>query len=292
MAFFHFQGQLIAYHLIESDQPNAVENTPVAETLVFLHGLGADMRQAENTIGSLGCYRILTLDMPGHGQTVIEPSENFEHWFSFETFSNIVLALLEHLGIHKATFGGISMGAAISIQVALKQPERVERLILVRPAWLDCAAIPNLSVVKAMSEDIQQGGIEWAANQLDSQQWFQTLELNNPSSAKSIKGLFTRQQALTAAAVLKHLVNDAPFEQLSQLTKIKHPTVVFSNDEDPLHPSHIAEKIAELIPNACCVKLPSRYQQPEEHHCQLIQLTHFFLMSGVGQFEKSVSNLV
>jgi pimeloyl-ACP methyl ester carboxylesterase len=291
MAFFHFQGQFIAYQLIESEQPHAVENSPVAETLVFLHGLGADMRQVENVISSLHSHRILTLDMPGHGQTVIEPLENFEHWYCFETFSDIVIALLEHLSIHKAIIGGISMGAGISVQVALKQPELVDGLILVRPAWLDSAAIPNLSVVKSIGENIQKGGLEWAAKQLDFEEWFQKLELINPSCAKSIKGLFTRQQSQTAAAVLNNLVNDAPFKQLSQLTKIQQPTVVFSNDADPLHPNHIAVQIAELIPNASYSKLPSRYLQPQDHQVQLIQLTNLFLTSDRSQCRRPVANL-
>jgi len=294
MAFFSFRGQKIAYQLQlnESDKQYAVKDGRVTRTMVFLHGLGADQRQAIDTASRFSGYQTLTLDMPGHGETIIDPSENVGYWFCFQTFCDITLALLDHLKIDKASFGGISMGAGISIQVALKQPERVERLILVRPAWLNCAALPNLSVVKKIGEEIQQGGIKWAENQLGVQKWFQKLELNYPTIAKSIKGLFTRPQALHAAAVLKNLVNDAPFEQLSDLKKIKQPTVVFSNDGDLLHPSNIAEKIAELIPNASCVKLPSRYQQPEEHQNQLTQLTNLFLTSDLSQCRKPVLNLV
>ena len=294
MAFFHFQEQKIAYQLQlnESDKQYAVENGQVAGTIVFLHGLGADQRQAIDAASSFAGYQILTVDMPGHGETVIEPLENLRYWFRFEIFSDIILSLLDHLNIDKASFGGISMGASISIQVALKQPKRVERLILVRPAWLNGAALPHLSVVKSIGEDIQQSGIEWAEKHLGMQDWFQKLELNNPANANSIKGLFTRPQALAAAAVLEYLVNDGPFQQLKNLTKIKQPTVVLSNDEDPLHPSSIAEKIAALIPNARHLKLPSRYQHPEDHQHQLTLLTNLFLRSGLSQYRKSVLNFV
>ncbi|MGJ8679395.1 alpha/beta fold hydrolase [Paraglaciecola sp.] len=286
MAFFQFKDQYIAYQLNESDKQGSVDKGDEAETLVFLHGLGADRRQSEQSVSGLSYRRILTLDMPGHGQTIINSSENIKHWFSFETFSDIVLALLDHLGIQRAIFGGISMGAGISIQAALKKPECVAGLILVRPAWLDSAAVPNLLVVKNIGEDLQYAGFQRAREHLLSQLWFQKLEFDNPASAQSIKGLFTRAQAISAAPVLNNLVNDAPFKHVSQLKQIKQPTIVFGNEEDPLHPTRIAEKIADVIPNAGYQKLPSRYHRPKEHQRQLTQLIHEFLSADSSQCRK------
>ncbi|WNC72174.1 alpha/beta hydrolase [Thalassotalea psychrophila] len=292
MTFFYFQEQKIAYHQIESDKQCTRKNDSEIKTLVFLHGLGADHRQFIDTGRKFSGYRILVIDMPGHGETVIDPSEKLEHWFRFETFSNITLALLDHLCIDKATFVGLSMGAGISIQVALKQPTRVESLILIRPAWLNRSATPNLLAIKSIGEDILQGGIEYAEDRLRTQKWFQKLELENPLCTKSIVGLFTRPQATTAAMVLINLVNDSPFQQSASLIKIKQPTIVIGNDEDLFHPINIAEQLSELIPNAHYQQLPSRYQQSEEHHHQLIQLMHLFLTSGANQHQKPEPKLV
>lgn len=291
MAFFIFQGQKIAYQLNDSDNKFTKNNDSVTGTLVFLHGLGADQRQAASVVSSFSDYQILTIDMPGHGETVIDPSENFEHWYRFDTFSDIALALLDHLDIHKATFAGISMGAGICIQIVLKQPEIVEKLILIRPAWLNSSATPNLLAVKSIGEDIQQLGIECAEARLQLQGWFQELKLENPLCTKSIEGLLTRPQAMTSAEVLINLVNDYPFLTLDNLKQIKQPTIVIGNDDDLLHPIKIAEQLSELIPNAHYQQLPSWYKHSNAHQHQLIQLIHLFLTSRSSHREPELMHI-
>src|SRR5262249_11354645 len=76
----------------------------------------------------------LCLDARAHGltQPMGEPSD-----LSFDIFGDDVIALLDHLGLRRAILGGISMGAAVALNVAVRYPERVDGLVLSRPAWLD-----------------------------------------------------------------------------------------------------------------------------------------------------------
>ena len=52
--------------------------------------------------------------------------------------------LIEHYNA-PLVIGGISMGAAISLKVAVEYPENVLALILVRPAWISDSKPKNLS---------------------------------------------------------------------------------------------------------------------------------------------------
>src|SRR5262249_57034897 len=78
--------------------------------------------------------RLLCLDARGHGQTqpLGDPSA-----LTFDVFADDLVALLDCLGIGQAIIGGISMGAGVALNIAVRYPERVAGLVLSRPAWLD-----------------------------------------------------------------------------------------------------------------------------------------------------------
>ena len=51
-------------------------------------------------------------------------------------FADDVLAFADLRGVERFVVGGISMGAAIALRIAVRHPERVSGLVLARPAWL------------------------------------------------------------------------------------------------------------------------------------------------------------
>src|SRR5207249_10522846 len=71
-------------------------------------------------------YRIVTPDSRGHGESERRPEE-FTQWDVMEDH----LALLDHLGIERAVWGGVSQGGFQSLRAALKHPERVTALVLI-----------------------------------------------------------------------------------------------------------------------------------------------------------------
>lgn len=95
--------------------------------LVFLHGASWDGRQWEPQVDYFSFqYRVITLDVRGHGRSSLPPGE-----VDPRQFSRDVVALLDHLTIEKAVLIGLSMGGHISIQTAAYYPERVERIVLI-----------------------------------------------------------------------------------------------------------------------------------------------------------------
>ena len=101
---------------------------------VFQHGLGGSTDQAADLFPPMETTRLISLDCRNHGRT--QPSCSGGQ-LGFAIFARDVQALLDHLQIDGAYFGGISMGAGVSVRIALDNPDRVYGLLLVRPAWLD-----------------------------------------------------------------------------------------------------------------------------------------------------------
>lgn len=93
--------------------------------VVFSHGFLMDHSMFDEQVKALkGDHRVITWDERGFGGT--RAVGDFSYWDS----ANDILALLDHLGIDRAVFGGMSQGGFLSLRVALTAPERVRGLIL------------------------------------------------------------------------------------------------------------------------------------------------------------------
>jgi pimeloyl-ACP methyl ester carboxylesterase len=68
------------------------------------------------------------MDFRGHGKTDLGPFEKL----TFNQFADDIIALLDHLMIKSAIIGGISMGAGVALNLAIRYPERLTALILIR----------------------------------------------------------------------------------------------------------------------------------------------------------------
>lgn len=103
------------------------EQTGRGRSLIFLHGATWDMRQWRRQVGHFARhYRVVTLDARGHGRSSLPPGAVHP-----DVFWRDVAALMNHLGIPKATLCGLSMGGHAAIQTAIHAQQRVEGLILI-----------------------------------------------------------------------------------------------------------------------------------------------------------------
>ena len=100
---------------------------PVA---VLLHGLGATNASMLPTLVDLARdHRVIAPDLPGFGDSG-KPAVDYGPSF----FARWLLALLDAIGVERATLIGNSMGGRIAIEASLVAPERVERLALFAPS--------------------------------------------------------------------------------------------------------------------------------------------------------------
>jgi len=101
------------------------------ETVVMIHGYSADktvwMRFAHHFTDR---YRVLVLDLPGHGETPFDPA------LRYDTASQAqrVLEAMDALHIARAHIVGNSMGGFIAARLALAHPERVQTATLIDAA--------------------------------------------------------------------------------------------------------------------------------------------------------------
>ncbi len=233
--------------------------------LLFMHGLTADRRQTLDFLDRIDGFRVIAIDMPGHGDSPLNDALPLENQIGFRAYAEAASAVLKHLGVNRFIAGGISMGAGLSLRLAIDRPHQVCALLLVRPAWVDQPGRPHLGVIEDIGVWLMDGGTNLAEARLEDNEVYAEALAANPAAAASIKEAIHRPQALEAAAVLPALVADQPFSQMSALKKISQPALVIGNNADPLHPVRIARELAGGITNAEYFHAPPKYLEGAAH---------------------------
>lgn len=110
------------------------EGNPEGPVLVLVHGSNASLHTWEPWVEELGgSYRIISMDLPGHGLTGRVPGDDYTR----EGMTAFVHEVLKTLHVRRFAIAGNSMGGGIAALYTLEYPESVSALILV-----DAAGIP------------------------------------------------------------------------------------------------------------------------------------------------------
>ena len=99
------------------------------EWVTFIHGAGGSSSIWFKQIRAFrkSC-NILLIDLRGHGRSKMK--DMILRPYTFEEVSKDVIEVLDHIGLQKSHFVGISLGTIIIREIADLQPERVSSLIM------------------------------------------------------------------------------------------------------------------------------------------------------------------
>jgi 3-oxoadipate enol-lactonase len=112
---------------------------PSAPPLVLLHALGESSGDWEQVAAALsGSWHVYALDLRGHGRS------DWPGTYTLALLRDDVIAFLDALELPEVTIIGHSMGGAVAYLLAMRQPDRVRRLVLEDPAppWPRAAPTP------------------------------------------------------------------------------------------------------------------------------------------------------
>ena len=114
-----------------------------APAVILLHGFGASLHTWEPWAQGLAAeYRVIRFDLPGNGLSPPDPTGDYTDARSRQ----LLLALMDQLGVARASLVGHSIGGRIAWAFAAEYPERMNKLVLVSP---DGFASPGFEYGKA-----------------------------------------------------------------------------------------------------------------------------------------------
>jgi pimeloyl-ACP methyl ester carboxylesterase len=101
-----------------------------APAVLMVHGMGGSLHSWETWAqGMAPELRVIRLDLPGSGLSSPDPTGDYSDQRSID----VILALMDHLQLEKASVIGHSIGGRMAWRLAATHPERVNKLVLVAP---------------------------------------------------------------------------------------------------------------------------------------------------------------
>ena len=221
-------------------------DTGAGAPVIFQHGLGGDEAQVAEVFPDGAGFRRLTLECRGQG---LSPLGDPRH-LSIATFADDVLAFADQCGVQRFAVGGISMGAAVALRVAVRAPDRVTALVLGRPAWLWDRAPPNMHVFAEVAKLLRRSDPQTALAAFDASESACALAFNAPDNLASLRRFFERPDPQATAALLAAIAADGPGVTLEDVRGLRGPALVIGNSLDAIHPLAMARTLASTIPGA------------------------------------------
>ena len=241
---------------------------------VFQHGLGGDVSQPFGLFQPPSGIRLLGFDARGHGRTrpLGDPAR-----LNFQIFGDDLRAFLEHLGLPSVVLGGISMGAALALHFTLRWPDKVDGLILSRPAWLEEPCPYNVKMFTLLSTLILKQGPQrgWVEFQRSAE--YQEALTQWPDVARSFALQFQNPRVEETAVKFERIIRDRPHPDRRAWAGIRVPALILGNHCDPVHPFAMAEELARVIPGAAFREITSKSVSIEQHTADVQNALETFL---------------
>lgn len=224
----------------------SLHETGTGRPMVFQHGLCGDANQPAQVFPPDAGFRRVTLECRGHGGSESGPAEHF----SIARFADDVADLITARGLGPCVIGGISMGAAIAMRLAVIRPDLASALVLARPAWLTDAAPANMAPNALVGELLRYHPADSARAMFDDSSTAAQLANVAPDNLASLHGFFSRKHVAITADLLCRISADGPGVSVEDLAQIRIPTLIIGTVQDFVHPLDHARTLARLIPNA------------------------------------------
>ncbi|MCW8207714.1 alpha/beta hydrolase [Verminephrobacter aporrectodeae subsp. tuberculatae] len=211
--------------------------------VVLQHGLCGSAQQTAEVFPDDDRFRLLTLECRSHGASPIgSPGD-----LSIARFSDDVIALIEARQLAPVILGGISMGAALSLRIAVRRPELVRALILARPAWVTAAHPMNMRPNAEVAELLAHAPAERARALFEHSATARRLAAEAPDNLATLRGLFARAPQASTAELLRRIAADGPGVSEDAVRALDVPALVLGHAADAIHPLALARSLAGLL---------------------------------------------
>lgn len=222
------------------------------EPLVLIMGFGADGNVWEKHLNEYQKhFKCIVIDNRGVGKSG-QPKGPYSTWM----MASDVIAIMDHVGIHKTRVAGISMGGAITQELVLNYPERVHSIALIS-TW------PKFNnYAKTVYENLKK--LRVTSKPDEFMELLQLWIFAPPFYQEGMDGLKEGQQAAMKNASPQsrdgfegQLDACISHDTVSRLHEIKVPTLITCGDMDIFTPPAFSKILHDGIANSEYVAFPT-----------------------------------
>jgi pimeloyl-ACP methyl ester carboxylesterase len=253
--------------------------------VVFVHGLDGCWQNWLETLPRIARdRRAIALDLPGFGD-----SERPRGQITISGFADCVEGLCERLGTGPVVVVGNSMGGFVSVELAIRHPDRVEALVLASPAGIssnDVLRRPAMTLGRAMAAVTQSFTAAAAARPAIARPGFRHLAVGyvfRHPTRLAPDVLWESVQRSGSPNFVEALEACLTFDFRGRLPEIACPTLLVWGRDDMVISVDDASEYERLIPNARKLILENTGHVPQLERPQTFnELLVDFLAEGSG----------
>ncbi len=188
------------------------------QPLVLIHGAFSAIGTSFGQLlpGLAQTRQVIAVELQGHGRTA-----DIDRPLSVPQLADDVVALLRHLGLERADFLGYSLGAAVALQVVIRHPQVVRKLVLISATYTLSGIHPGLMEGLGDMTPAMMYGSPWHEEY--------TRLAPNPHD---FDRLFAKKTQMDRE------LQDLPTEAIAAITA---PTLLIIGDSDLTRPEHAVE---------------------------------------------------
>lgn len=218
--------------------------------LLFIPGSGSDLRQKPNVFDGAfpRHFDLLTYDQRGLGR-----SGRPDVPYTMADYAEDAAGLLDEIGWERCAVVGVSFGGMVAQELAVRHPERIERLVLccTSSGGAGGASYPLHELERLPEAERDVVSIEVADTRFDAA-WRDA----NPDALKKIRDMNAAKDAIgkgdpdKAMGVRRQLEARAAHDVWDRLSTLEMPTLVCGGRHDGIAPPANQEAMSVRIPTA------------------------------------------
>jgi len=188
------------------------------QPLVLLHGAFSAIGTTFGALlpGLAKTRQVIAFDLQGHGRTA-----DIDRPLSMEQMADDTTAALQQLGIEKADIFGYSLGAGVALQVAIRHPEVVRKLVLAAVSY----------TLNGIHPALMEGLAEMKPEMMFGSPWHDEYMRIAPKP-EEFATLFAKKSEMDRQ------IKDIPAETIQAITA---PALLIVGDSDIIRPEHAVE---------------------------------------------------
>jgi pimeloyl-ACP methyl ester carboxylesterase len=256
--------------------------------LVMLHGLGATKAEFLPSVPALAPngFRTIAIDLPGFGDS----DKPFPAGYDARFFARWVAATLDALGLDRTHLLGHSMGGRVALEVGMRHPDRIDRLVLMTPsmAWLSQpgwakslkVVRPELGIIQPAPKGFVESIVKRVVPASDS-------HFVAPALDEFLRSYLTPRGRVAFYAAARNIALEDPSEFWEGLRDLAPESLFIWGRRDGLVPIGFARHVRERLPAARHCELDCGHVPQLERPAQLHSAISRFLSAPTREPARS-----